>query len=118
MRLSCRLAKGEDASAANKVQITRLMRRRNGPTFESIRHMNSYLAFGLGVATGVLIKGGARDVLDRVRLSQAHREYEDTVEYDENLPDSLGRREPAPSAGQPRFGGTGALGVSPAAVKP
>ena len=38
--------------------------------------------------------------------------------YDENLPEPLGRREPAPYTGQPRFGGTGALGVSPAAVKP
>jgi sugar (pentulose or hexulose) kinase len=57
--------------------------------------------FGLPVATA-RYKGG--------------REYERTVRYDENLPESLGRREPAPYPGQPRYGGTGALGVSPASV--
>lgn len=75
-------------------------------------------AFALGLATGLLIKGGAREVLARTRRGQAHRDYERTVTYDENLPDSLGRREPAPHPGQPRYGGTGALGVSPAVVKP
>jgi len=38
------------------------------------------------------------------------------VTFGENLPDSLERREPAPEPGQPRFGGTGAIGFSPAAA--
>ena len=75
-------------------------------------------AFALGLATGLLIKGGGKEVLERARRFKSHRDYERTVEYDENLPDSLGRREPAPFPGQPRYGGTGALGVSPAAVEP
>ena len=33
-----------------------------------------------------------------------------------DLPASLERREPAPYPGQPRFGGTGAIGVAPATV--
>ena len=44
------------------------------------------------------------------------RESKHTMVYDENLPESLERREPAPEAGQPRFGGTGAIGFSPAAA--
>jgi hypothetical protein len=80
--------------------------------------MTPYFAFALGLAAGLLIRGGAKDVLERVRFGKAHRDYDRTVEYDENLPDALGRREPAPHPGQPRYGGTGALGVSPAAVKP
>jgi hypothetical protein len=80
--------------------------------------MNSYLAFALGLVTGVLMREGARTLAERARLAQAHHDFEETVTYDENLPEPLGRREPAPYAGQPRFGGTGALGVSPAAVKP
>ena len=80
--------------------------------------MNNLSAFALGLTTGLLMRGVAKEVLERVRLGQAHRDYERTVEYDENLPASLGRREPAPDQGQPRYGGTGALGVSPAAVKP
>ena len=80
--------------------------------------MTPYFSFALGLAAGLLINGGAKGVLERARLGKAHRDYDRTVEYDENLPESLGRREPAPHEGQPRFGGTGALGVSPAAVKP
>jgi len=75
-------------------------------------------AFALGVATGLLIRGGAKEALDRARRFKWQRDFERTVEYDENLPDSLGRREPAPHAGQVRYGGTGALGVSPSAVEP
>jgi hypothetical protein len=80
--------------------------------------MNSYLAFALGLATGLLMREGARTLGERARLGKAHRDFEQTVTYDENLPEPLGRREPAPYTGQPRFGGTGAIGVSPAAVKP
>ena len=75
-------------------------------------------AFALGVATGLLMRGGAQEALERARRFKWQRDYDRIVEYDENLPDSLGRREPAPHPGQPRFGGTGALGVSPAAVEP
>ena len=75
-------------------------------------------AFALGMAMGLLMRGGAKDALERVRRFKWQRDYDRTVEYDENLPDSLGRREPAPHPGQIRYGGTGALGVSPAAIKP
>ena len=73
-------------------------------------------AFALGLIAGLLLKSGAKEVGERVRGARAHRDYERTVSYDENLPDSLERREPAPYPGQPRFGGTGALGVHPAAA--
>jgi hypothetical protein len=73
-------------------------------------------AFGLGVVAGVFLKAVIERMQERGRDNQAHRENERTVAYPENLPDALERREPAPHAGQPRFGGTGALGFSPAAV--
>jgi hypothetical protein len=73
--------------------------------------------FVLGLAMGMMLKDAARQVYERARNNVWHRDYDRTVEYDENLPDSLGRREPAPDSGQPRFGGTGALGVSPAVVR-
>ena len=73
-------------------------------------------AFALGVVTGLLMKGGGKEALERVRRFKWQRDFERTVEFDENLPDSLGRREPAPHPGQPRYGGTGAMGVSTAAV--
>ena len=73
-------------------------------------------AFALGLATGLLLKGAGKQVYERVRAGQWHRDVERTVTYDENLPEQLGRREPAPHAGQPRFGGTGALGVPPTTV--
>jgi hypothetical protein len=73
-------------------------------------------AFALGLAAGLLLNGGAKRLYNRIRLDQSHRDYERTVTFDQNLPDQLGRREPAPHEGQPRFGGTGALGVSPAAA--
>jgi hypothetical protein len=73
-------------------------------------------AFVLGVLTGLFLKDAASQVYRRTRNRVWHRDYERTVTYDENLPESLGRREPAPDLGQPRYGGTGAIGVSPAAV--
>jgi hypothetical protein len=73
-------------------------------------------AFALGVVVGLFLKGGAKEVGERVRVGKWHRDYERTVTHDENLPDSLGRREPAPHPGQPRYGGTGALGVAPASA--
>ena len=71
-------------------------------------------AFALGLVTGLVLKEFGKEIYERIRGSQWHREYEGTVTYDENLPDPLGRREPPPEPGQPRYGGTGALGVSPA----
>jgi hypothetical protein len=72
--------------------------------------------FGLGVLTGVFVKEAVQRTRERTRRTQAHREHERTVSYDQNLPDALERREPAPQEGQPRFGGTGAIGFSPAAA--
>ena len=60
------------------------------------------------------ISGGER----AARRKYARRARERTVAYDGNLPDSLERREPEPASGQPRYGGTGAIGFSPAAVTP
>ena len=74
------------------------------------------LAFGLGLLAGVLLKGGARELYERARRGRWQRDYERTVNFDQNLPDQLGRREPVPHAAEPRFGGTGALGVSPVAA--
>jgi hypothetical protein len=73
-------------------------------------------AFALGLVTGLILRRAATQADERARLSRSHADYERTVTYDENLPDTLGRREPAPHPGQPRFGGTGAIGVSPASV--
>jgi hypothetical protein len=73
-------------------------------------------AFVLGLLGGVLLKDAGKRVYDRARTRWWHREVERTSTYDNNLPESLGRREPSPYPGQPRYGGTGALGVSPAAV--
>jgi hypothetical protein len=73
-------------------------------------------AFVLGLITGLFVKDAAKRMYERTRGRLWHGEYERTVTYDENLPASLSRREPAPQAGQPRYGGTGAIGVSPAVV--
>ena len=73
-------------------------------------------AFALGLVIGLFLNGAAKRMYERTRGRLWHRDYERTVTYDQNLPDSLTRREPAPHAGQPRYGGTGAIGVSPAAV--
>ena len=70
--------------------------------------------FALGVLTGLILNGPVRKLYQRARHDLQHRGSQ-TVVYDENLPPSLSRREPA-SPDQPRFGGTGALGVSPRAV--
>ncbi len=69
--------------------------------------------FALGVAAGFVLREAASGIYERARRARWHREYERTVVYDTNLPDQLERREPAPEPGQPRFGGTGAMGVSP-----
>lgn len=72
--------------------------------------------FVLGLAAGVLVRDNAKLMFERVRRLLWHRAYERTVTYDDNLPETLSRREPAPHEGQPRYGGTGAIGVSPASV--
>jgi hypothetical protein len=73
-------------------------------------------AFMLGVLTGLFMKDAASRMYERARNRVWHRDYERTHTYHDNLPESLARREPAPDLGQPRFGGTGAIGVSSAAV--
>jgi hypothetical protein len=73
-------------------------------------------AFGLGVVAGLFLKDNGKQMYERARGVLGHRDYGPVLTYDENLPESLARREPAPHAGQPRYGGTGALGVSPASV--
>lgn len=73
-------------------------------------------AFALGVLTGLFLKNAASQMYERARNRVWHHDYERTDTYNQNLPESLARREPAPDLGQPRFGGTGAIGVSPAAV--
>ena len=73
-------------------------------------------AFVLGLAMGLLLRDVAKRMFKRTRERLWHRDYERTVTYDGNLPDSLTRREPAPYPGQPRFGGTGALGVASTAA--
>ena len=88
----------------------------NGPRTER----NTMLvgsAFALGVAAGFVLREAASGIYERARRARWHREYERTVVYEMNLPDQLERREPAPQPGQPRFGGTGAMGVSPESVK-
>jgi len=72
------------------------------------------MTFALGVLTGVVLNGPLRQLYKRARLP--YRATGRAVVYDDNLPPSLSRREPVSSTGQPRFGGTGALGVSPRAV--
>ena len=74
--------------------------------------------FLVGVVAGLFLKEAVQRIQERVRRKQTHLDYERTVSYDENLPDSLERREPAPEAQQPRFGGTGAIGFSPTAAMP
>ena len=75
-------------------------------------------AFVLGMVAGLFLKEAVQRAQDLARRKYAHRERERTVAYDDNLPDALERREPAPEQGQPRYGGTGAIGFSPAAVTP
>ena len=75
-------------------------------------------AFALGLGVGLILNGIAQRLFDPARGRKWRREVERTVTYDNNLPDQLERREPAPRPGQPRFGGTGAIGVPSAAVSP
>ena len=69
----------------------------------------------LGMFAGFLLKDAAKRAYMRAR-NQWHHGFEETVSYDQNLPAQLERREPEPRENQPRFGGTGALGVSPERV--
>ena len=69
--------------------------------------------FVLGMVAGFLLKDAAMRAYKRARNAQWHGTYEETVTYDQNLPEQLERREPEPREGQPRFGGTGAIGVPP-----
>jgi hypothetical protein len=73
-------------------------------------------AFALGLVSGLVLKGIAQRMFEAARGRRLHREVERTVSYDNNLPDQLERREPAPRPGQTRFGGTGAIGVPSAAA--
>jgi len=73
--------------------------------------------FVLGFVAGLLLRDTVGQIYEQARRGTRHRPGR-TIVYDENLPDSLARREPAPDPGQPRFGGTGAIGVSPRAVDP
>jgi|SRR5690349_25034970 hypothetical protein len=73
-------------------------------------------AFVLGLLTGLFVKGVSKQLRDTGERLWRSDDHEPIVTYDRNLPDSLERREPAPHPGQTRFGGTGALGVSPEAV--
>jgi hypothetical protein len=87
--------------------------------WQDLRRNNAALAgsaFAAGVVTGLFLKEAVHRMQELAQRKWAHAEYEGTVVYDENLPESLERREPAPHEGQPRYGGTGAIGVSPAAV--
>jgi hypothetical protein len=72
--------------------------------------------FALGVVAGLFLKEAVQWLQKGARRKHAHREAEHTIAFDQNLPDALERREPAPEPGQPRFGGTGAIGFSPAVV--
>ena len=81
------------------------------------RHSRSAVpVFVAGVVAGLFLKEAVQRLKGRVRRAQTHLEHDRTVVYDENMPDALERREPAPQQGQPRFGGTGAIGFSPAAA--
>jgi hypothetical protein len=76
------------------------------------------MTFALGVLTGLVLNGPLRELYQRARRDLQHRASGGTIVYNENLPPSLTRREPVRSPDQPRFGGTGSLGVSPRAVDP
>jgi hypothetical protein len=74
------------------------------------------LAFACGLTAGLLLPRLFRRFRPGERLHSRRHTTRETVVYDENLPASLSRREPAPEPQQPRYGGTGSLGVSPRAV--
>jgi hypothetical protein len=67
-------------------------------------------AFAIGMAAGFWLKAAAEKSRDAARRAWSHRQFERTITYGDNLPDQLARRE---QPDQPRFGGTGAIGVSP-----
>ena len=73
-------------------------------------------AFALGLVAGLLLKGNVQRMFAPARGRRWQRQVGRTLTYENNLPDQLERREPAPRPGQARFGGTGAIGVSSAAV--
>ena len=75
-------------------------------------------AFVLGLATGLFLPRMFRQLRGRSGRTIPNRAPHDTIVYDENLPAALARREPARNPNQPRYGGTGSLGVSPRAVDP
>ena len=89
-----------------------------GQTLQRNRGVTAFSAFALGVVAGLFVKVALQRAQEIRQRWQTHRDHEDTVVYDENLPDPLERREPAPHEGQPRYGGTGAIGFSPAAATP
>ena len=80
--------------------------------------MRGSSAFVLGVVAGLFLKEGVRWLRESAQRRQTRLEHERTDVYDENMPEPLERREPSPEPGQPRFGGTGAIGFSPAAATP
>ena len=73
-------------------------------------------SFLIGVVTGLFLKEAVQRLQDRAHRAHTQLEHARTVVYDQNVPEPLERREPAPGQGQPRFGGTGAIGFSPAAA--
>ena len=75
-------------------------------------------SFALGLGAGLMLNGTVKRVFKRARAATRHRDVEQTVSYEQNLPDQLERREPVPRPGQPRFGGTGAIGVPSAVANP
>ena len=80
--------------------------------------MRGSSAFIMGVVAGLFLREGIQWLQDAARRKQTQVDREHTVVFDENMPEPLERREPAPEQGQPRFGGTGAIGFSPATVTP
>lgn len=76
---------------------------------------NQFGTFALGIVVGLLFKEVVKELSEYVRAGASRRAR--VVTYPQNLPDSLERREPAPHPGQIRYGGTGALGVSPETIR-
>lgn len=70
--------------------------------------------FAAGLVAGLFLKPLAQQIRGVARGTAWPFARARTVEYDNNLPDQLTRRE---VEGQPRYGGTGALGVSPKIVR-
>ena len=89
-----------------------------GQTLQRNRGVMAVAAFAFGVVAGVFVKVALQRAQEMRQRWQTNREHQDTVVYDENLPEPLERREPAPHEGQPRYGGTGAIGFPPAAATP